>query len=74
MRVALAAAFTLAAVTASTALHPAAAHGRGPWCGIENNGKATWICYPTHVLCDRFGEMPGTSLYCVQNPAWRGRG
>lgn len=75
MRLALPAA--LAATTiclASAAMTSAAAHSRGPWCVIENNGKATWTCYPTHVLCHRFGEIPGTGLYCVQNPAWSGGG
>jgi len=75
MRLALPAALVLCAIgLAPTASVPAAAHGRGPWCVIENNGKATWICYPTHVLCRRFGEAPGTGLSCVQNPAWSGRG
>lgn len=74
MRLALTAAFVLAAIAAPGGWTAAAAHGRGPWCVIENNGKATWICYPTRLLCHRFGEVPGTALYCVQNPAWSGRG
>jgi hypothetical protein len=74
MRVALATALVLAAFAAPAAPTAAAAHGRAPWCVIENNGKATWICYPTRLLCHRFGEVPGTGLYCVQNPAWNGRG
>ena len=72
MRLVLATALVVTAI-ASAASVPAAARGRGPWCVIENNGKASWICYPTHRLCHRFGEAPGTGLYCVQNPAWSGR-
>jgi hypothetical protein len=68
MRVALATLLLVAVIA------PAAARGRGPWCVIENDGKATWICYPTRVLCHRFGETPGTGRYCVQNPAWSGSG
>lgn len=74
MRLALAAAVLLGTFVAPPALPEAAAYGRGPWCVIENNGKAEWICYPTHLLCHRFGEVPGTGLSCVQNPAWSGRG
>lgn len=73
MRFALAATVVFAAI-APAVLTPAAAQGRGPWCVIENNGKATWICYPTHLLCHHFGEAPGTAFYCVQNPALSGRG
>ncbi|HWE79322.1 MAG TPA: DUF3551 domain-containing protein [Pseudolabrys sp.] len=73
MRLALAAAL-IATVIASAASMPASARGRGPWCVIENDGNASWICYPTHGLCQRFGETPGTGLYCVQNPAWSGGG
>lgn len=70
MRAALAALLLAAFCVAPTAsVSQAATHGRGPWCVIENTGKATWICYPTRVLCHRFGEAPGTGLYCVQNPA-----
>lgn len=72
MRLVLATALVVTAI-ASAASVPAAARSRGPWCVIENNGKASWICYPTHRLCHRFGETPGTGLYCVQNPAWSGR-
>lgn len=72
MRLVLATALVVTAI-ASAASVPAAARSRGPWCVIENTGKASWICYPTHRLCHRFGEAPGTGLYCVQNPAWSGR-
>jgi hypothetical protein len=71
MRFALTVAFLFGAMAALT---PAAAHGRGPWCVIENDGQATWMCYPTRRLCQRFGEAPGTAFYCVQNPAWSGGG
>ena len=75
MRAALPAALLLAlCCLAPGASTSAAAHGRGPWCVIENTGKADWRCYPTHTLCHRFGEEPGTGLSCVQNPAWSGRG
>ena len=73
MRAALATAL-LATTIIAAASAPAAARGRGPWCVIENDGKANWICYPTHQMCHRFGEAPGTGLYCVQNPAWSGGG
>jgi hypothetical protein len=73
MRPALAIALIVTAVTSAASM-PAAARGRGPWCVIENDGKASWICYPTHRLCHHFGEAPGTGHYCVQNPAWSGRG
>jgi hypothetical protein len=72
MRIVLAATLFVCAICLAPLASTAAAHGRGPWCVIENNGKATWICYPTHALCHRFGEVPGTGLYCVQNPAWSG--
>jgi len=46
-----------------------------PWCVIRNTGRAVWTCFPTHALCHRFGERPGGGAdYCVQYPAWSGRG
>jgi len=70
MRFVLSAALVICAI--GLAPITAAAHGRGPWCVIVNNGKATWICYPTHTLCRHFGEVPDSGRYCVQNPAWSG--
>lgn len=68
MRVALATVIIIA-FAAPVTLPSAAAHGRGPWCVIENNGETTWFCYPTRALYHRFGEAPGTGLYYVQNLA-----
>lgn len=43
-----------------------------PWCVIENTGTAVWFCYPSLAAC-RPHELPGTSLYCIHDPIWRGR-
>jgi hypothetical protein len=58
-------------------LRPAPArtvHHATPWCVIENTGRAEWTCYPTHALCRRFAELPGSNNYCVEYPTWSGRG
>jgi hypothetical protein len=72
--------FLLAAAVFVTALaidvRPVPAHAvHAPWCVIRNTGRAVWTCFPTHALCHRFGERPGGGAeYCVQYPAWSGRG
>ena len=75
MRIILAAVIFVTAMSVDLRPAPAhAVHHTSPWCVIENTGKAEWLCYPTRALCHRYGEVPGTSLYCVQNPAWSFRG
>jgi hypothetical protein len=65
------------AQAADLAVHPrqravprSAAH---PWCVIHRAflGPAVWQCAPTLALCRPF-EIPGTGLFCVRDPVWRG--
>jgi hypothetical protein len=74
---ALALAFVSTAQAADLTIHRRAhivrhANAR-PWCVITRPflGPTVWHCAPTLADCHVY-EVPGTSLYCIRDPIWRG--